>query len=151
MDLLIPVLFFIIGSLIFIAITFGIWRLLRPHRPDANKLTAYECGEEPVGSAHGLFNSRFYIVALVFLLFEAELLFLFPWAVAAFQPQATASTAWRTFVSIEILLFVLILTIGLGYVWRKGYFNWGKVNYFPPPIQNHPIPRSVYEAFNKRQ
>lgn len=151
MDLLIPALFFIIGSLIFIAITLGVWRLLRPHRPDTNKLTAYECGEEPIGSAHGLFNSRFYIIALIFLLFEAELLFLFPWAVAAFQPKAAISTAWTTFVSIEIFLFLFILTIGLGYVWRQGYFNWGKVNYSPPPIQNNPIPRSVYEAFNKRQ
>lgn len=151
MELLIPTLFFIVGSLVFISITFGVWRLLRPHRPDANKLTAYECGEEPVGSAHGLFNSRFYIVALVFLLFEAELLFLFPWAVAAFRPQAAASTAWATFVSIEIFLFIFILAVGLGYVWRKGYFNWGKMNYSQTPIQNSPIPRSVYEAFNKRQ
>jgi NADH-quinone oxidoreductase subunit A len=150
MDLLIPVLFFIVGSLIFIGITLSIWRLLRPHRPYRNKLTAYECGEEPIGSAHGLFNSRFYIMALVFLLFEAELLFLFPWAVAVFRSRSTISSAWATLVSIEIFLFVLILTIGLGYVWHKGYFNWGK-NYLPPPVQNSFVPRSVYEAFNNKR
>ncbi|WP_448520257.1 NADH-quinone oxidoreductase subunit A [Rhodoflexus sp.] len=151
MDLLVPALFFIAGSLIFVAITFGVWRLLRPHRPDSNKLTAYECGEEPIGTAHGIFNSRFYIIALVFLLFEAELLFLFPWAVAAFQPQQAVANTWAVWVTIEIFVFLFILTLGLGYVWRKGYFDWGKKINLVKNIQNSPIPRSVYEAFNKRQ
>lgn len=151
MDLLVPVLFFIAGSLIFVAITFGVWRLLRPHRPDANKLTAYECGEEPSGSAHGLFNSRFYLIALVFLLFEAELLFLFPWATAAFRPQATLPQGWAAWITTEIFVFIGILTIGLGYVWRKGYFDWGKPRRRPLPPAESPVPRSVYETFNKRQ
>ncbi|MCS7019202.1 MAG: NADH-quinone oxidoreductase subunit A [Cytophagales bacterium] len=152
MDLLVPVLFFIGGSLVFVSIAFGVWRLLRPHRPDSRKLTAYECGEEPIGSAQGLFNSRFYIVAIVFLLFEAELLFLFPWAVAAFhtnkQPLPTLPAIW---ISVEIGIFVAILTLGLAYVWQQGHFNWGKTQYLPPITRKSPIPRSVYEAFNKRQ
>lgn len=152
MELLVPVLFFLIGACLFIALTFGIWRLLRPHRPDARKLKAYECGEEPSGGAHGLFNSRFYVVALMFLLFEAELPFLFPWATAVFRPQAQPMPKdWVIWVSIEIFVFVALLTAGLAYAWRQGCFDWGKNNYPKPFIPNSPIPRSVYESFNKRQ
>ncbi|MCS6969014.1 MAG: NADH-quinone oxidoreductase subunit A [Cytophagales bacterium] len=148
MELLVPVLIFAGGATGFIALAFGIWRLLRTDRPYKSKQIAYECGEEPLGSAHGLFNSRFYVIALVFLLFEAELMFLFPWAVAVFSSPPTAAAWWFT---AEIFLFVFLLAIGLAYVWRKGHFNWGKSKFSPISATNSPVHRSIYESFNKRQ
>ena len=72
---------FILGGLGFILIALMVGKLLRPYRPNEEKLTTYESGEDPVNNAWGQFNLRFYIIALVFILFEVELVFLFPWAV----------------------------------------------------------------------
>ena len=76
----VEVLLFIIGGILFILVSFFVSSLLRPNRPNAQKLSTYESGEEAISSAWTQFNIRFYIVALIFLLFEVEILFLFPWA-----------------------------------------------------------------------
>ena len=73
---------FIFGGLGFILIALIVGKLLRPHRPNEEKLTTYESGEDPINNAWGQFNLRFYIIALIFILFEVELVFLFPWAIA---------------------------------------------------------------------
>ncbi|MCG8477156.1 MAG: NADH-quinone oxidoreductase subunit A, partial [Cytophagales bacterium] len=75
------ILLYGIGASLLVLATFLISWLIRPSRPSAEKLTTYECGEDPSGSAWGQFNMRFYIVALMFILFDVEIVFLFPWAV----------------------------------------------------------------------
>ncbi|HEX6224880.1 MAG TPA: NADH-quinone oxidoreductase subunit A, partial [Chryseolinea sp.] len=74
------VLLFIVAGVIFILVTLLVSKLIRPDRPNPEKLSTYESGEEPVSSAWSQFNIRFYIIALIFLLFEVEIVFLFPWS-----------------------------------------------------------------------
>lgn len=92
--------------------------LLRPHRPYPEKLTSYECGEEPIGNAWIRFNVRFYVIALIFLIFEVEIVFLFPWALVYRE--------LGLFAFIEMAVFLLILLVGLAYVWVKGDLDWDK-------------------------
>ena len=75
------VLLFILGGLFFIIVALFMGKLLRPNHPNEEKMTTYESGEEPVNNAWGAFNVRFYVIALIFILFEVELVFLFPWAI----------------------------------------------------------------------
>jgi NADH-quinone oxidoreductase subunit A len=96
---------------------------LRPDNPEALKLTSYECGEPPTGGAWVNFNIRFYIVALVFLIFEVEIVFLVPVAVV-FKQWVLAGQGW--FALAEIGIFLAILLVGLVYVWVKGDFEWIK-------------------------
>jgi NADH-quinone oxidoreductase subunit A len=93
-------------------------RILRPHRPTPEKLSTYECGEETIGTAWIQFNVRFYIVALIFLIFDVEIAVLFPWA-AIFKEVGLLAL-------LEILIFVGILVVGFAYVWVKGDLEWLK-------------------------
>jgi NADH-quinone oxidoreductase subunit A len=110
-------LFFIVGA-IFVAIGLVAAWLVRPSRAYANKLTSYECGEEPVGSSWVRFNIRFYVVALIFLVFDVEVVFLFPWAIV-YQKLGM-------FALIEMVIFLAILAVGYAYVWVKGDLDWDK-------------------------
>ena len=114
-------IFFALG-VVFVGIGLVSAMLVRPSHPNPIKQSTYECGEIPVGEPWARFNVRFYIVALVFLLFDVEVLFLFPWAVVF------KGMGWFAF--IEMLVFVLILVAGLAYVWVKGDLDWDK----PKPI-----------------
>lgn len=96
---------------------------LRPNNPEALKLTSYECGEPPTGGAWINFNIRFYIIALVFLIFEVEVVFLVPVAVVFKQWVLSGQ---GLFALAEIFVFLLILVVGLVYVWRKGDLEWLK-------------------------
>lgn len=145
------VLLFAIGGIGFLMITMLISKLLRKQNPTEEKLTTYESGEEPVGSAWGQFNIRFYIVALVFLLFEAELVFLFPWATVFGDEVLMEETngLWAQFALVETFIFIGILTVGLAYVWAKGMLNWVK----PKPeksIYVSKIPETAYDRFYDR-
>jgi NADH-quinone oxidoreductase subunit A len=120
-------LLFLVGSIAFVLVTLGVARLLSPHRPNPEKNAAYECGEDPAGSSWGQFNPRFYVVALIFMLFEAELLFLFPWSVVfAGKMPGEPAFLWRWHSGVSMLLFVALLAIGLAFVWVKGYLDWVK-------------------------
>jgi NADH-quinone oxidoreductase subunit A len=110
-------IFFIAGALVVVAALLAS-RLLAPNRPNAVKLSTYECGEEPVGSPWIRFNTRFYVIALIFLVFDVEVLFLFPWAV---NLKGMGMFAW-----VDMAVFILILAIGLAYVWGKGDLDWVK-------------------------
>jgi NADH-quinone oxidoreductase subunit A len=110
-------IFFIIG-LVFVAVGLLTAWIIRPHRPYPSKLTTYECGETPVGDTRVRFNIRFYVVALIFLIFDVEVVFLFPWA------TVYKSLGWFAF--IEMLVFLFILFVGYAYVWRKGDLTWDK-------------------------
>jgi NADH-quinone oxidoreductase subunit A len=145
------ILLFIVGGLVLLGAILGIGRLLRPDRPNEEKLTTYESGEDPVGNANVQFNVRFYVVALIFVLFEVELIFLFPWAVVFGNADLIAQTdgRWGWFALAEMTVFVGILVLGLAYAWAKGYLDWVR----PEPRITHtnsPVPESMYEAFNDR-
>ena len=92
-------------------------RLMAPRNPNYEKQTTYECGEEPTGSAWLPFNSRFYVIALVFLLFDVEMVFVFPWATVFGNHQILATDARWGWVSLaEMFIFLGILILGLAYV-----------------------------------
>lgn len=122
------ILIFIFGGLGFAVVGLYAAKLLRPNRPNDEKLTIYESGEDTVGSAWGQFNIKFYIVALIFLLFEVEILYLFPWAVIFGDKALIESTAgaWARFALAEMFIFIAILALGLVYAWRKGFLDWVK-------------------------
>ena len=90
--------------------------LLAPSKPDSEKLSAYECGFNPFGDARGKFDIRFYLVAILFIIFDLEIAFLFPWAVALRDIGEIGF--W------SMMVFLLVLTIGFIYEWRKGALNW---------------------------
>jgi len=106
-------LLFIAG---FVAVMLPLWRFLRPQRASEEKLTTYECGENPEGPAWIQFNVRFYVFALIFVVFDVEAVFLLPWAVVFRQLGLLAF--------IEGLVFIAILVVALVYVWRKGDLEW---------------------------
>lgn len=120
-------IFFIIGALFVVAGLVTAW-LLRPHRPYPQKLSTYECGEEPIGNAWVKFNVRFYVVALVFLIFDVEVVFLFPWALVYRQ--------LGLFAFVEMAIFLAILIVGFAYVWVKGDLDWDKPRPEIPSIQH---------------
>ena len=103
----------IVGLLLF---TLALWKVLRPSRFSEEKLTTYECGEEPVGNAWIQFNIRFYVFALIFIVFDVEAVFLLPWA--------TVFRELGLLAYLEGLVFIAILVVALAYVWRKGDLAW---------------------------
>jgi NADH-quinone oxidoreductase subunit A len=100
-------------------------RLVGPKIPSAEKSSIYECGERPIGVAWFNFNPRFYLVALVFVIFEVDIALTFP-VVAVFRKwtEASPTLAWVAF--FELLLFIAILVVGLAWVWAKGDLEWVK-------------------------
>lgn len=94
--------------------------LLRPSNPKEEKLKPYECGEEPVGQGWVQYNLRFFIVALIFIVFDVEIVFLFPWAVVFRE----LSQSMGILVFMDLVLFLGILAIGLAYLWKKGLLDW---------------------------
>ena len=145
------VLLFIIGGIIFVVMGVFTARLIRPHRPNPEKLTTYESGEEPVSSAWTQFNVRFYVVALIFLLFEVEIVFLFPWATVFAKIELISQTngAWGWFSLIEMFLFIFILALGLAYAWANGFIDWVKPQPKPSSV-NSPVPAGLYKSLNER-
>ena len=103
----------------FLAVNLVLWWVIRPYRFSEEKLTTYECGENPQGSAWIQFNIRFYVFALIFIVFDVEAVFLLPWAVVFKQLGFLAFA--------EGLVFVGILVVALVYVWRKGDLEWVRV------------------------
>jgi NADH-quinone oxidoreductase subunit A len=122
------ILLFIVGAIVFAIIGLLVSKLIRPDKPNFEKLTTYESGEDPVGNAWGKFNIQFYIVAIIFLLFEVEIIYLFPWAIVFGDKELIEGTdwAWAWFAITEMFVFILLLALGLIYVWRKGYLDWVK-------------------------
>jgi NADH-quinone oxidoreductase subunit A len=101
----------------------GLANVLGPRRPSAVKSAPFECGSEPVGSAHERFGVKFYVVAILFIVFDIEAIFLYPWAVLLLpDAQGRAGLGWPGYVSMGI--FVVTLVAGLVYVWKKGVLDW---------------------------
>jgi NADH-quinone oxidoreductase subunit A len=111
-------LIFIFLGVIFVVLgLFGAW-IFRPRRSYPEKNATYECGEEPVGNAWIRLNVRFYVVALVFLIFDVEVAFLFPWALVYRQ--------FGLLGFLEMAVFLFILFVGYAYVWAHRDLNWDK-------------------------
>ena len=126
LELAYVLLFFVLGAGIVFAILM-LGSFLRPRRPSREKLTTYECGEVPIGSGWFRLNLRFYTIALIFIIFDVELIAIIPVAKvyrSAVEGQIPGLTGLSAF--IEIFMFVFILLIGLVYVWRKGDLEWFK-------------------------
>jgi NADH-quinone oxidoreductase subunit A len=115
------IFFFVVVGLSVPLLMLTLGRLVRPHTPNPQKLATYECGELPTQAAWFNFNPRFYIVALVFLVFDVEVAFTYPVAVVFRRWVARGAGA---FAFAELGLFVAILALGLAYVWRRGDLNW---------------------------
>ncbi len=108
-------LFFILG-IVFVAAALIVSWLLRPRDPSPVKNSTYECGEALKGCSRVQFNVSYYLVALLFVIFDIEVLFLVPWAVV-FRSLGIAAY-------IEMMVFIVILLFGLVYAWKKGVFEW---------------------------
>jgi NADH-quinone oxidoreductase subunit A len=115
--------FFLLG-LVLCGVMMGLGILLRPSNPGPWKLTTYECGEPPSGGAWINFNIRFYLIALVFVIFDVELAFIYP--VAAVFRDWVVTRGRGLFALVELAIFVGILAVGLVYVWAKGDLQWLK-------------------------
>jgi len=122
-----------IGIMFLVAVGFALSQLLvtqliGPRKRTATKLMPYECGKDPIGSARDRYSIKFYTVAVIFLLFDIEVLFMIPFAVAfksLLQEQVSTGVAYGTIAFVEILVFVGTLVVGYIYVWKKGTFDWG--------------------------
>jgi len=122
-----------IAIMFLVAAGFGVSQLLvtqliGPRKRTALKLMPYECGKDPVGSARDRYSIKFYTVAVIFLLFDIEVLFIIPFAVAfksLLAEQKATGILFGTVALVEILAFIATLIVGYIYVWKKGIFDWG--------------------------
>lgn len=110
------VLFVLLGIILPVAALWVIGPFLRPNNPNESKDATYESGLVPIGDAHVRYHARYYLFALLFVVFDVEILFLYPWAVSYGKLGLFALT--------EILLFIVMLVIGLIYAWRKKVLEW---------------------------
>ena len=142
---------FFLGGILFFMGGFAVSNLLSPIKPNPLKNTAYECGEPPTGSAWGQFNVRFYVMGLIFLIFDVEILLLFPWALALHAPALLAYFPnWQMLASIDALVSIGILLVGHAYVWTNGDLDWIKPKPHLPTVTTK-IPMSVYAEFNNQR
>ena len=122
-----------IAIMFVVAAGFGVSQLLvtqliGPRKRTATKLMPYECGKDPIGSARDKYSIKFYTVAVIFLLFDIEVLFMIPFAVAfksLLADEKATGIMYGTIAFVEIIVFIATLVVGYIYVWKKGIFDWG--------------------------
>lgn len=145
------ILLFIVGGISFPLICFFIAGFLRPSRPNSQKTVPYECGEEPLSTSESSFPFIFYITALVFVLFEAELIFLFPLLMLFNSEVTVGAESAALWIALEVGIFIGILFLGLLYVWGSGWLdsiiqkNRNNISFASK------IPRHLYEKVNSRE
>jgi NADH-quinone oxidoreductase subunit A len=113
-----PILIFIVIGILFGVVPMALGWLLAPNRPDSAKLSPYECGFEAFEDSRRKFDVRYYLVAILFIIFDLEIAFLFPWAVVLQEPEV------GRFGFVAMMLFLGILVIGFIYEWKKGALEW---------------------------
>lgn len=118
-----PIVLLIVIGFLFVAVTLLVTKVVRPNRPTPLKQQIYECGENPVGKAWSAFNVRFYIVGLIFIIFDIESALMFP-VVSVFKKMQEMGNGGL--ILIEILIFLLVLIFGIAYCWRRGDLDWVK-------------------------
>lgn len=112
----VPIALFLMVAIGFAIVTLLVARLVNPNRRHSVKLEPYECGIEPVTDARDRYSIRYYLIAMLFVIFDVETVFLFPWAVMMDQ--------LLLFGFIEMLVFLFILVVGYAYAWKKGALEW---------------------------
>ena len=117
-----PILMFVLVGVAVGVLPVAMGFILAPSRPDPEKLSPYECGFEAFEDARMKFDVRFYLIAILFILFDLEIAFLFPWA--AIFKDIVATESIKLFGFVEMLVFVAILVIGYIYAWAKGALEW---------------------------
>jgi NADH-quinone oxidoreductase subunit A len=130
MDLLLSSAVFVFVGAAFVFVNLAVGSLVRPRLPNPEKAATYECGEPAIGSSWIQFDLRFYIIALVYLIFDVEVALFYPWAVAygraADLARQLGTTAFhlRSVALIDMLFFFGVLLVGFAYLWRFGYLDW---------------------------
>ena len=136
MDLLLSITIFIVFGAGFVLANLMVGAIARPKLPNPEKGSVYECGEPTIGSSWVQFDLRFYIVALVYLIFDVEVALFYPWAVAygkatelarslsAEFGQTITATGLRQVALVDMLFFFGVLLVGFAYLWRFGYLDW---------------------------
>jgi NADH-quinone oxidoreductase subunit A len=117
-----PVLVFVIVGLAFGCAPLILGRVLGPHNPDSEKISAYECGFAAFEDARMQFDVRYYLIAIIFILFDLEIAFLFPWA--AIFKEIVATSSVKMFGFWEMVVFLGILVVGYVYAWVRGALDW---------------------------
>jgi NADH-quinone oxidoreductase subunit A len=117
-----PIAIVLLLALVLAVVMLTIAGLLGPRRYSAVKQAPFECGSQPIGSARERFGVKFYVVAILFIVFDIEAIFLYPWAVLLLPSDGYAGLGWPGFISMGI--FVATLVAGLVYVWKKGVLDW---------------------------
>ncbi|MCY3742170.1 MAG: NADH-quinone oxidoreductase subunit A [Candidatus Poribacteria bacterium] len=115
-----PILLLGVFAVLFAAINLGLTHILGPKRPNRVKLSVYESGVQPIGDARQRFTIRFDLIAMLFIIFDIEVVFLYPWAVVFKKFSETSGL----FILIEMLVFIGILLLGYIYAWKKGGLTW---------------------------
>ena len=130
MDILISITLFTAFGVIFVLFNLVLGAVARPNVPNPEKAAVYECGEPSIGSSWVQFDLRFYIVALVYLIFDVEVALFYPWAVAYGSAGVLAESlgmtafAVRQVAIVDMLFFFGVLLVGFAYLWRFGYLDW---------------------------
>ena len=119
-----PIVLMFVVAFGFAVINIGLSQVVGQHKATRTKTMPYECGKDPVGSARERFSVKFYLVAMIFILFDIELIFLIPWAVV-FRSFAAGGRDLSVLIYVEMMLFVVLLLVGYVYVLKKGLFEWG--------------------------
>jgi NADH-quinone oxidoreductase subunit A len=130
MEILLSVTLFVVFGAAFVLLNLTVGAIVRPKIPNPEKSAVYECGEPSIGSSWVQFDLRFYIVALVFLIFDVEVALFYPWAVAygsaaeLGQQLGITATDIRQVALVDMLFFFGVLLVGYAYLWRFGYLDW---------------------------
>jgi NADH-quinone oxidoreductase subunit A len=140
---LVNVLVFLSIGAFFIWATLLVGRLVRPNTPNREKSSTYECAERPIAQAWFNFNPRFYIIAIIFLIFDVEIAFTYPVA-TVFRRWVAAGAG--LFALVEVLLFLVVVALGLAYVWAKGDLEWLKQIKSTEVRAVRPLRRAAAEA-----
>jgi len=129
-DILLSITLFMIVGAVFVYLNLLVGKFVRPDLPNPEKLAIYECGEPTMGTSWVQFDLRFYIVALVFLVFDVEVALFYPWAVAYGSATEIAGNLGmttfeiRSIALIDMLFFFGVLLVGFAYLWKFGYLDW---------------------------
>ena len=120
-----PILLVFLVALGFAGVNVLLSALLGQRKSTKVKLMPYECGKDPVGTARERFSVKFYLIAMIFILFDIEAIFMIPWAVV-YKTFQFAGAFWHKLIYLEMMTFVVLLLLGYAYIWKKGAFDWGE-------------------------
>ncbi len=119
-----PIFLYLLAIVGFVVSSLILTHIVGPHRQTPVKMMPYESGMDPIGDARQRFDVKFYLIAILFLVFDVELLFLYPWAVVAYRDPPMLPEEMRNLVFWEVLVFLATLVVAYVYAWRKGVFQW---------------------------